>query len=328
MRIHLAGVDTTDFTPTVLSGVVDNCFVSYYYQRKLKNLIPLRPYLGRTIIDSGAHSFFASTPAVGSVTAKLKMHRVKDDPAEFMAAYLKWLDANADHYDYFVELDIGELVGQAAVLAWREQIVAAGLAEKCIICYHPNAEPLADFLKAIESWPSRYCALEGLRQGRVMMDYVQVVRECYARHVRVHGFAMVKQRWMNMVPFYSVDSVSYKASIMYGALFYQNGSKFGYVRGVRPSTESGRNRLMATLAKAGAALDFGTQIRIGSAPGATGVGRSTRVPHSPQRTAAVDARDEALKASVLAMQGMEKHYTKLWRARGIRWEEKFKEAVA
>jgi len=302
VRIHLAGVDTTDFTPTVHRGVVDNCFVSYYYQRKLKNLVALRPRLGRTIVDSGAHSFFASTPSVGSVTAKLKKHRVKDDPATYMAAYLEWLVANREHYDYFVELDIGELVGQTTVVGWRAEIVKAGLAGRCIICWHPNAERLSDFMQAIENWPSLYCALEGLRQGRPMMDYVAVVKKCYDRDVRVHGFAMVKQRYMDRVPFYSVDSASYKASVMYGALFYQDGSRFGYVRTQRPRTEKGRNALMARLAKAEAPMDIGYQIR-GNAV----------------------ARDDVLARSVLAMRGMEEHYTALWRARGIRWQEKFKE---
>lgn len=304
MKLYVAGVEGSDVASTLASDVIVNGFASYYYLRRQSSGVKrVREHVKSLIVDSGAHTFFASRPEIGSTTTRVTKHK-GEDPEFYMREYLAWLKQAAPHLDYFVELDLGEIVGQPRVRGWRVYLEKAGLAEKCIIVYHPKAETWAEFLEWAEKWPSKYVALEGLRQGRALFDYVGCVRALYERGIRVHGFAMVKRRWLDRVPFYSVDSSSFMAGITYGAHFTNMGSdRFSYIRYSKPKSEASRQKAMRAAVKRG--VDFE---------------RLTANTYSKEH-----GRDDIVLTAVTntarAMQDMEAYYTRLWEARGIKWTE-------
>lgn len=304
MKLYVAGVEGTDVASTLSAKVIVNGFASYYYlRRQASGIKRVHECVKSLIVDSGAHTFFASRPEIGSTTTRVTKHK-GEDPESYMRAYVAWLKNAQAWLDYFVELDLGEIVGQPRVREWRDGLRKAGVAEKCIIVYHPKAETWAEFLAAAEKWPSKYVALEGLRQGRAILDYVGCVRALYERGIRVHGFAMVKRRWLDRVPFYSVDSSSFMAGITYGAHFTNMGSdRFAYMRYSRATSEASRQRAMRTAVTRG--VDFE---------------KLTAKSYSKET-----GRDEivltAVSSTARAMQDMEAYYTRLWEARGIKWQE-------
>ena len=135
MRIYLAACEDRTILKMLPQGLgVESGFFSYYYLRGKPNAImrEARKYVENITIDSGAHSFFAEQ-GTGLAAAHIgKKSVTKETPDEYFRVYLKWVKDNYDYFDNFVELDIGELVGQEKVLQWRELFKKTGVYDKCI----------------------------------------------------------------------------------------------------------------------------------------------------------------------------------------------------
>lgn len=222
MKIFLAGVEQQDSYKVVGEKKIKNAFLSYYYLRK--NTTPekmsfFRNNLELIILDSGAHTFFSEMAGEGlSVSVHKKKTKTKDTPDEYWEKYKSWLIKYSPFIDFFVELDIGEIVGQKKVLEWREELKALGLYHKCITVYHPDIMSWDDYISTLEDSQSKYVALEGDRpQKRSRLPYLKLIKECYTRGIKVHGFAMTKVSVVETYPFYSVDSTSWKAGCQYGS---------------------------------------------------------------------------------------------------------------
>lgn len=226
MRLFFAGMEgSLEAISLVKAGLVENAFFSYYYMRaseKQTNYMhTLKPKLvGVSIVDSGAHSFF-SEAAGGQMGLSASVHKkkqkTKETPQVYFEEYVKWLKANWTGFDYFVELDIGEIVGQKKVLMWREILKLEGLYSKCITVYHPSVMTWDDYIASLDDSQSLYMALEGARGGSLAVDYPLAIQEALKRNVRLHGFAMTKRDVLFRYPLYSVDSSSWKSGVQYGA---------------------------------------------------------------------------------------------------------------
>ncbi len=220
MRIYLAGTEQNESQPLIKKGLIESAFVSYYYERRHKiSYMPIfRKNTKNIIVDSGAHTFFSELAGAGlSVSVHKKKHKTKDTPEQYFEKYKKWLIAQYKYYDYFVELDIGEIVGQKKVLEWREEFKKLGIYKKCITVYHPDVMSWEDYIATLKDSESKYVALEGDRpQIRKRLPYLKLIKEGYDRGIKIHGFAMTKENVYLELPFYSVDSTSWKAGVMFG----------------------------------------------------------------------------------------------------------------
>jgi hypothetical protein len=306
--IYCAAVENNDVKHALKNDAIRHGFSSYFYLRKLPKTLPadIRQHTKRHVVDSGAHSFFASIGI--SAGKRVTTNAAKgENPDAFWAAYFGWLKANVDSFDHFVELDIGEIVGQDKVRAWRGQIRKAGLAEKCIIAYHPAMNTLREFIAEADNWPSRYVGIEGLRLG-TNYPMKEAVRACYDIGVGPHGFAMMKQKYMNAIPFFSVDSASYKASVLYGAAVVMDGGKLSYMRPTSTTSARSRARHARLSVNSGLPLSFRQSVR------------------GTYRQDGGKAIGEVLSVSARAVQQAEDYYTRLWEARGIRWDERIEAA--
>jgi len=220
MRIFFAGLEST---PEVYD-MIDNALFSYYYLKDEKTksgsivdkIKMVNPKV-KLFIDSGAHSFFsAATEGVFAVTSAHRQAAKDDPPDIYMEKYIKWVQDYWNLIDWYVELDIGELVGQTTVDRWYEDIKKAGIASKCIRVFHPRVQTIDEW-KAMLDIESKYVALEGVRPGGLkILPYNKLVRMAYEKNCKVHGFAMTKVAYMSEVPFYSVDSTSWQAGFRYG----------------------------------------------------------------------------------------------------------------
>ena len=217
MKVYLAGVEQGG--PQKVASEIPNAFYSYYYIRQGPKCIKnAKKYHELVFIDSGAHSFFAETENIGSAHNTIKKSKTKDTPDEYMAKYLIWLVQNYEYYDYYAELDIGEIVGQKKVNYWRQQLIDNNIFDKCVTVYHPYCMDWNDYLEMLEQSQSKYIALEGDRNTRTRLNYNKYLKPAYEQGIKVHGFAMTKIEVMRNYPFYSVDSTSWLQPQMYGTI--------------------------------------------------------------------------------------------------------------
>lgn len=223
MVVYFAAIEAGDAVDLIPENAFRCAFFSYYYCRKgqAKNdiLIKSRPHMKLITIDSGAHSFFSEHADSGlTVSFHKKKTKTKESPQEYFEKYVDWIKKHWDFFDYFVELDIGEIVGQQTVLAWRERLKAEGLYTKCITVYHPGIMSWDDYIRTLDDSQSRYVALEGDRTAkRNRLPYRKMIKAAYDRGVKTHGFAMTKLDVFHKYPFFSVDSSSWKAAAQYGS---------------------------------------------------------------------------------------------------------------
>lgn len=226
MKIYLAALEgqMLYLYPTGLK--VRNGFISYYtfsgrnpalVHEKVKKI---REVVTATLVtDSGAHSFFAEKPEAGlSASGHSRKSKYNYSPEDYFAKYLDFVKRNNAELDYFVELDIGELVGQEQVEKWREVLKSEGLYQKCITCYHPSIMDLDYFEYMCKHSESKYLAVEGDRpmQRKGRLDYTTLIKLARKHSCKLHGFAMTKPDALSTFPFYSVDSSSWNAFIVWG----------------------------------------------------------------------------------------------------------------
>lgn len=205
-----------------------NTFISFYILRNskhpridrvLRGVRQCTEPLGYMTCDSGAHSFFAEVPSAGlSASGHFKKSQTEQSPEVYFENYLRFLKQYHSRLDYFVELDIGELIGQDKVEAWRDRFKAEGLFRQCILCYHPSIMDLDYFRQMCRDSESKYIAVEGDRpkQRTGRLDYGTLIKIAREEGCKLHGFAMTKLDALERFPFYSVDSSSWKSLIHWG----------------------------------------------------------------------------------------------------------------
>lgn len=263
MKIYLAALEMTEAYGPISQGLIENGFFSFYYMRN-KTELPLTIEVARgcgvrnIIVDSGAHSFFVQAEDIKAATNHKSKNKVKETPQEYFDKYVKWLTKNWVHFDYFVELDIGEIVSQPKVMEWRAQLRDLGLYRKCLPVFHPAVMTWEDYIEMLETCESGYVGIEGIRHPSFVLPYRKYIKEAYQRGVKIHGFAMTKRNELNEFPFYSVDSNSWKSGIMYGAglkivdddvktIRYRNKKDFGLTGGkICVDTVFGENKAAAS----------------------------------------------------------------------------------
>jgi len=231
MKIYHAGMEHC-FDKLLEEGIIRNGLYSYYYLREGKRIEKLKAgkkTLKKILIDSGAHSFFSEQEGAYLSLSEKKKSKTKLPPKEYFNQYREWLRKHWELFDYFVELDIGEIVGQGQVEAWRKELKKEGLIEKCITVCHPKIINWQEYLSMLDNSVSRYVAIEGDRQRRKRLPYNKFLKPAYKKGVRVHGFALIKKQLIESCPFYSVDSTNWRAGNMYGRGMVSTNQGIRYV---------------------------------------------------------------------------------------------------
>lgn len=286
MKIHLAGFETIynsySFTPKEDA----NLFLSFYYQKNSQKTLDTMPKQNRKIIiDSGAHSFFEQIGV--SVTSKDfgKSKGIKNDPQHFFDRYFEFIKQNYNKVDYFVELDIQEIVGRDKVNQWRKKLKQEGLFNK-IITVHHTCDSEKDFDEILDTTESKYIGLEGLRQRKIVLDYGVLIKKCYEKGIKVHGFAMTDFRLIYKYPFYSVDSSTWTNVVRFGHCVI-----FDQTKGVRQVVTDKRNMFKHNI--------------------------DMELHNSKRERENVYSKFEQ---SSLAYKQAQDYITNVWEARGIKWD--------
>jgi len=198
------------------------CFPSYWYEKKNPHEILTSMPGDDVILDSGAHTLFSSYGL--SVWAGKINKEEMPDLDDYIRGYLRFLKKNWERIDYYVELDVAELVGMDKVRAMRQDFMAAGLWAKCITAWHPP-NGLKDFDWMLDHAESRFVAMEGIRPDRDPLPFNWFIKKCYDQRIRIHVFASMADKFLRAYPFYSVDCASWLNPAMYGVRMYWNGQQ-------------------------------------------------------------------------------------------------------
>jgi hypothetical protein len=293
MKIYLAALEMSEAYAPIKEGLIENGFFSFYYMRNKKEP-PLTLEVAKgcglknIIIDSGAHSFFVQSDEIKAATNVKAKSKVKETPDEYFQKYLDWIQLNWVYFDYFVELDIGEIVGQEKVIQWRNQLRERGFYKKCLPVFHPAVMTWDDYMEMLITCESGYVGIEGIRSPSFVIPYRKYIKEAYQLGIKIHGFAMTKRDSLEEFPFYSVDSNSWKSGIMYGAGLKVTDNGIETVR-YRNKNDFGR-----TAGKIDVDVVFGEDKAASSAM--------------------------ILSETSKAYAQMQKHYTELWTQRNIIWK--------
>jgi len=191
--------------------LLQNCFPTFWDCRKTG--LPTMPG-SSTIVDSGAHSFFAMEGMSVHKGRIRQREQIKVD--DYLNNYCRFLEKYWDVIDYFIELDIALVVGMKKVEAMRKEFRDRGLMKKCILAWHPE-NGLADYTWILDNTESGYIGLQGLRANEEMLPYKTLCRLALERGFRTHVFALTYPDLLYQFPFYSTDSTRWLTAVQYGS---------------------------------------------------------------------------------------------------------------
>lgn len=180
-------------------------------KRRKKN----NPEIG-FFIDSGAHSFQKN---------KFTLFRnwSLQDYEDYVKRYCAWLVKYRDYIDAAAELDIDYNVGLPTVERWQKNYFLP-LEEKygIAICYVWHEA------YRLEGWDEMcakhaYTGLPGEFSDNADFNKFIAIARRYS--TKVHGFAATKQKDFRDVPWFSIDSITWKTCEMYGTLIDWDDNK-------------------------------------------------------------------------------------------------------
>lgn len=184
--------------------------ISYFYFKNLVEKEDIRKYFEHAkdvIIDSGAFTF-------------LNNPQRKENFDEYVNGYIKFVKKlNVKH---FIETDIDPMVGYKKVLEYRDKI-EQGVGYKCIPVWH-KSRGLKEWENIIEKY--EYVSIGGIVTGEIkktdfaLFDYL--LNLANKEKVKVHGLGITSLKLLKRLPFYSVDSSSWRVNVAWGRLSYFN----------------------------------------------------------------------------------------------------------
>ena len=167
------------------------------------------------MIDSGAHTWLHF--AQGSVVDTQKKVLAKINIHEQLEKYMQDVCGNVWPDAVWVELDVYGMLGEK--LLDEAHVRAKAAKAKYMRVYHPtidrgSCETVKKWIDQGETWIG-----VGNDSGRVLDKFFSLTGD----KVKVHGFAMTKWEMLRRYPFYSADSMSWMAGVVYGMGFTSSG---------------------------------------------------------------------------------------------------------
>lgn len=205
MKFFLSGLESSE--KNIIDKMIndneniDYLLSSYFYLRKKDNLInKFKIIANEILIDSGAHSFQKGK---------------KVDWVEYTKEYAEWIKVNDSPkiLGYF-EMDVDNIIGYEKVLELRK--ILENVSDKIIPVWHKN-RGVEDFKKMCRQYAGKIIAVTGFKNEDIQdHQYLMFLKYANRYNCKVHCLGMSRIKIMNKVPFYSVDSSTWKQAGNYG----------------------------------------------------------------------------------------------------------------
>lgn len=195
---------------------VRNFLMSYEYLKN-KGAGQIKKYPDMHLfIDSGAYTYM-SNPQYESYTV--------EDWEKHIKNYLNWVERNKEHIFAFAELDLQFLVGIDTVNKWRREYFEPFMLRTgvpvCFVC-HEDDDTVWEKMCQRYPYVGISVATENVNQLAWYQNKLKVAEKYNSL---VHGFGMTRTSILPQLPFYTVDSTSWKSGFRYGQLAVFNSKK-------------------------------------------------------------------------------------------------------
>lgn len=217
--IFYSGVENDTYFRGCYDMGVRNFLMSYQYVMG-KNITDKYENLGISLfIDSGAFTYMSDEKYKGYTDEQWENQ---------IEQYLKWAERHRDMIFAIANLDLESLVGADKVMTWNKRFFEPFMLRTGIpVCfiYHPN-EATWSWDKWCERYPYVGISSDLSWSGEewyIKLNEFLKVAEKY--NTLVHGMGLTRTSILPKLPFYTVDSTSWKAGFRYGQLAIWNGIK-------------------------------------------------------------------------------------------------------
>lgn len=219
---------TKDFT-IFFSGVESKAYFDGCYNMNVRDFLMSYQYLQgsnlksrlngldvKLFIDSGAFTYQMDAS-------------FRDKTPEFWESqikrYLSWAEKNRDYIFAIANLDIENIVGGELVKKWNEQYFEPFMLRTGIpICFiwHPE-NTILSWEQYCQRYP--YVGLTTVLGSSGFNEMSDMLKTAEKYRTLVHGMGMTQTSILPKLPFYTVDSTSWKAGFRYGQIAIWNGTK-------------------------------------------------------------------------------------------------------
>jgi hypothetical protein len=236
VKAYFSGVESEQHWQHCVDAKVTHCLMSFYqFMDKDRDIVKRRklkyPHIN-FMIDSGAHTF--RDPA--------NMHKFaswgRKEFDNYAEDYAKWLRDNRKYVTAGVELDIESTlneilagnknasIGLQIVESWQKNLFMPLHKVGLDMIYVWHSE------RRMEGWEEMcskfdYVGLPGKRSSDPDFNKFMAVAKRYT--TRVHGFAATKQIDFRDVPWYSIDSITWKSPEMWGVMLVWDERKQKFI---------------------------------------------------------------------------------------------------
>jgi len=317
VKSFFSGVEGNIHYDAAIKAGAKHALMSFMYIEKkgvdiVKNRV--KQFGTEFLIDSSAHTFQTNChqPPYDSWTLK--------DYENFLDRYVKWLVDNKDYISCAAELDISYPLnmtqnldadasyGNNIVEDWRANVFQPLQKKGIDIIYVWHGfGGLQGWEEMCQKYP--YVGLPGEKSSEPDFNKFITVARRYC--TKIHGFAATKQADFKDFPWYSVDSITWKTSEMYGTLIHwdERKQKLMYIE-----DKTQRSRFKTTFDSLG--LDSELIILEGNAKSEQDKAHLRALEKKKNKK----AYKEVTKYALHSMTSMEKFYANLYKHRVFYYE--------
>jgi hypothetical protein len=163
------------------------------------------------MVDSGAHSY----NKVDLIYSTATKYRKKLKPLEeYIKEYYDYLSTAPTEHIY-VELDVYTRIQEEEVSHWNKLVRKKNKGIKIMRVYHTILDNGS--LEVLKKWIKEGEDYIGLASDS--HPYFDKIFSITRDKIKVHGFALNHNKYLHRYPFYSVDSTSPIATVVYGIVF-------------------------------------------------------------------------------------------------------------
>lgn len=213
-----SGVEYSNYLEGCYDMGIRNFLMSYHYLsgRGLKGIFDVYPDI-HLFVDSGAFTYTTDAKYAERTVAEWEEHIQK---------YLRWAERHKEQIFAIANLDIEGLVGAETVTRWNREYFEPFMLQTGIpVCfvYHDGLSDY-DWKTYCQRYP--YVGFSSINVDDKKLDmneYREYLRTAEKYDALVHGFGMTKIKELAELPYYTVDSTTWKVGMMYGKLIIFDG---------------------------------------------------------------------------------------------------------
>ena len=215
--IFYSGVENYSYLKGCYDMGVRNFLMSFHYikEKHLGDITKEFPDI-HLFIDSGAHTY-QNDPKYANMGVEFW--------EKHLQSYLRWAEKNKDSIFAIASFDYENMVGAKVVSEWNKKYLEPFMVRTGIpVCFVWHQSSYFDWEHYCQRYP--YVGLSSVNTNGEelnLQDFKDFLSIAEKHNSVVHGFGMTKTGLLPQLPYYTVDSTTWKVGFRYGKLIIWNG---------------------------------------------------------------------------------------------------------